>query len=78
MIADINSETRLVQQTFADHLERVPGRKCIYTYNPETVGLARTLVRASGREVVTARELRATLARGLPPFSDDTQNEGGR
>ena len=31
-ITDINSEDRLVQKTFAEHLEKVFGWKKVYTY----------------------------------------------
>jgi hypothetical protein len=33
MITDINSEDRLVQQTFAEHLEKVLGWESVYAYN---------------------------------------------
>jgi type I restriction enzyme R subunit len=33
MITDINSEDRLVQKTFADHLRDALGWYCIYAYN---------------------------------------------
>lgn len=33
MITDINSEDRLVQKTFAEHLEKVLGWERVYTYN---------------------------------------------
>ena len=32
-ITDINSEDRLVQRTFAEHLERVLGWESVYAYN---------------------------------------------
>ena len=35
-VTDINSEDRLVQQTFADHLEKVLGWDGVYAYNAET------------------------------------------
>ena len=38
MITDINSEDRLVQQTFAEHLEKVLGWESVYAYNAETFG----------------------------------------
>jgi type I restriction enzyme R subunit len=69
MITDINSEDRLVQQTFADHLKKTLGWESVYTYNIETFGPHGTLGRASEREVVLVRDLRAALARlnpGLP------------
>ena len=38
MITDINSEDRLVQQTFADHLRHRLGWESIYAYTAETFG----------------------------------------
>lgn len=69
MITDINSEDRLVQQTFAEHLEKVLGWESIYAHNAETFGPAGTLGRASEREVVLTRDLRAAIEMlnpGLP------------
>jgi type I restriction enzyme, R subunit len=63
MITDINSEDRLVQQTFASHLRDRLGWESVYTYNTETFGPHGTLGRASEREVVLVRDLRAALAR---------------
>ena len=59
MITYIHSEDRLVQQTFAEHLEKALGWKAIYAYNAETFGLAG----ASKRYVVLALDLRAAIAR---------------
>lgn len=42
-LTDINSEDRLVQQTFATHLERVLGWESVYAYNTETFGPLGTL-----------------------------------
>lgn len=66
---DINSEDRLVQTTFADHLEKVLGWESVYAWNQETFGPDGTLGRASEREVVLVRDLREALVRlnsGLP------------
>lgn len=74
MITDINSEDRLVQQTFADHLKKTLGWESVYAYNVETFGPHGTLGRASEREVVLVRDLRAALARlnpGLPESALD-------
>jgi hypothetical protein len=38
MITDVKSEDRLVQKTFADHLQDHLGLKSIYVYNTETFG----------------------------------------
>ena len=35
---DINSEDRLVQQTFADYLQTELGWESVYAYNNETFG----------------------------------------
>ncbi|MGE3729355.1 MAG: type I restriction endonuclease subunit R [Lysobacterales bacterium] len=69
MITDINCEDRLVQQTFADYLRDRLGWESLYAYNAETFGPQGTLGRASERDVVLVRDLRAALARlnpGLP------------
>ncbi len=63
MITGINSEDRLVQKTFADHLRDRLGWESIYAYNAETFGPQGTLGRASERDVVVVRDLRAALAR---------------
>ncbi len=71
---DINSEDRLVQKTFAEHLERVLGWESVYAWNEETFGPDGTLGRADTREVVLTRDLRATLERlnpELPPIAVD-------
>ena len=59
MITDINSEDRLVQKTFADHLRDVHGWESIYAYNDESFGPTGNLGRASEREVIFVRDLRA-------------------
>ena len=67
---DINSEDRLVQKTFAEHLQKVLGWESVYAWNEETFGPTGTLGRADTREVVLTRELRAALERlnpKLPP-----------
>ena len=47
MITDINSEDRLVQKTFADHLRERLGWESVYAWNDETFGPHGTLGRAS-------------------------------
>ncbi|MDP2897656.1 MAG: class I SAM-dependent methyltransferase [bacterium] len=49
---DINSEDRLVQRTFAKHLEHALGWESVYAWNEETFGPSGTLGRAYTREVV--------------------------
>jgi type I restriction enzyme R subunit len=63
MITDINSEDRLVQKTFAEHLEKVLGWESVYAYNNETFGPQGTLGRFSERNVVLVRDLRAAVER---------------
>ena len=67
---DINSEDRLVQATFAEHLEKVLGWESVYAWNQETFGPDGTLGRTNSKEVVLKRDLRAALERlnpQLPP-----------
>jgi hypothetical protein len=63
VITDIHSEDRLVQATFAYHLEKVLGWDSVYAHNEETFGPAGTLGRASDRDVVLVRDLRAAMDR---------------
>ena len=63
---DINSEDRLVQATFAEHLERELGWESVYAWNHETFGPEGTLGRADTTEVVLTRDLRAALIRLNP------------
>jgi len=74
MITDINSEDRLVQKTFAEHLEKVLGWESVYAYNNETFGPHGTLGRSSERDVVLVRDLRSAvkqLNRDLPESALD-------
>ena len=72
---DINSEDRLVQTTFADHLEKVLGWESIYAWNQETFGPDGTLGRTSEREVVLVRDLRAALVKLNPALPEAAINE---
>jgi type I restriction enzyme R subunit len=63
---DINSEDRLVQKTFAEHLEHNLGWKNVYAWNEETFGPSGTLGRTDTHEVVLIRDLRAALERLNP------------
>ena len=38
VLTDINSEDRLVQKTFADHLEKALGWESVYAWNTEVFG----------------------------------------
>jgi type I restriction enzyme R subunit len=75
VITDINSEDRLVQQTFTEHLEKVLGWESVYAYNTETFGPQGTLGRTSERDVVLVRDLRATLARLNPGLPDSAREQ---
>lgn len=71
---DINSEDRLVQATFAEHLEKALGWENVYAWNQETFGPDGTLGRDDQKEIVLRRDLRAALARlnpQLPSFALD-------
>lgn len=51
---DINSEDRLVQRTFADHLEQALGWENVYAWNQETFGLDGTLGLLPGPAILIA------------------------
>jgi len=72
---DINSEDRLVQKTFADHLRDQLGWESVYAWNEETFGPTGTLGRASEREVVLVRDLRAGLQRLNPTLPESVIEE---
>jgi hypothetical protein len=61
-LTDINSEDRLAQRTFTDHLRDRLGWESVYAYNAETFGPQGTLGHASERDAVLVRDLRAELA----------------
>ena len=65
-VTPVNSEDRLVQATFAEHLERVLGWDSVYAWNRETFGPDGTLGRADTKEAVLTRDLRAALERLNP------------
>ena len=62
-ITPVNSEDRLVQATFAEHLEQVLGWASVYAWNQETFGPDGTLGRADKMQSVLTRDLRAALVR---------------
>src|SRR5437773_1838448 len=72
---DINSEDRLVQATFAEHLEKKLGWESVYAWNDETFGPEGTLGRADTREAVLTRDLRAALVRLNPQLPAAAINE---
>ena len=55
-VTPINSEDRLVQATFAEHLETELGWESIYAWNEETFGPEGTLGRADTKEAVLIRD----------------------
>ncbi len=61
MITDINSEDRAVQQTFANYLEHNLGWDSLYAWNQEDFGASSLLGRASMRDVVLNRDLKAAI-----------------
>ena len=65
-VTPINSEDRLVQATFAEHLERVLGWDNIYAWNEETFRPDGTLGRADTKQAVLTRDLKAALERLNP------------
>lgn len=69
-VTGINSEDRLVQQTFADHLERKLGWESVYAWNEETFGPEGTLGRKDTTEAVLTRDLRAALVRLNPELPE--------
>jgi type I restriction enzyme R subunit len=72
---DINSEDRLVQATFSEHLEKALGWDTAYAWNHETFGAGSLLERESEREVVLVRDLRAALAKLNPQLPDAAIND---
>src|ERR1019366_7447406 len=75
MITDINSEDRLVQYTFAEHLHDALDWDSVYAYNTETFGPNGTLGRASERDVVLVRDLRAALAELNPDIPESASEQ---
>src|SRR5438093_6009223 len=72
----INSEDRLVQATFAEHLKTVLGWESVYAWNDETFGSDSTLGRTDTREVVLTRDLRVAIARLNPELPPAAVEEG--
>lgn len=68
---DINSEDRLVQKTFADHLRDVLDWESVYAFNDETFGPNGTLGRVDTRQVVLRRDLRTAIEKLNPELPPD-------
>ncbi|MBF0268804.1 MAG: type I restriction endonuclease subunit R [Alphaproteobacteria bacterium] len=77
-VTGINSEDRLVQATFAEHLEKVLGWDSVYAWNDETFGPGGTLGRTSTSEAVLTRDLRAALVRLNPDLPASAIDEALR
>jgi len=75
MITGINSEDRLVQKTFADHLRDALGWDSVYAYNDETFGPNGTLGRSNERDVVLVRDLRSALERLNPKIPQSAREQ---
>ena len=65
-VTRINSEDRLVQATFAQHLEKELGWDCVFAWNQETFGPDSTLGRADTKQAVLTRDLKSALERLNP------------
>ena len=72
------TEDTLVQQTTAEYLEERLGWESVYAHNTEDFGPASLLGRASDREVVLTRPLRAMLAALNPGLPDDAYDHAVR
>ncbi|MCY4349920.1 MAG: type I restriction endonuclease subunit R [Thiotrichales bacterium] len=77
-VTSVNSEDRLVQTTFAEHLERVLGWDSVYAWNEETFGSDGSLGRADTKEAVLIRDLRAALERLNPDLPASAVNDAIR
>src|SRR5437870_1614456 len=71
----INTEDRLVQATFAEHLKTVLRWETVYAWNDETFGPDGTLGRGDTREAVLTRDLRSAIARLNPELPSTAVHE---
>ncbi|MDE0002977.1 MAG: type I restriction endonuclease, partial [Rhodospirillaceae bacterium] len=69
-LTTINSENRLVQATFAEHLEKELGWEGVFAWNQETFGPDGMLGRTDTKEAVLTRDLRVALIRLNPELPD--------
>ncbi len=69
-VTTINSEDRLVQATFAQHLEEALGWDSVFAWNEETFGPDGTLGRADTKDSVLTRDVRAALERLNPDLPE--------
>src|ERR1700751_2374181 len=77
-LTPINSEDRLVQATFAEHLKDKLGWESVYAWNDETLGPDGTLGRGDIKEAVLTRDLRAALERLNPDLPQEAVIEALR
>ena len=63
---DINTQERLVQPKFAEHLETELGWESVYAWNDETFRANGTLGRNDACEVVLSRDLQRAIPRNNP------------
>ena len=77
-VTPVNSEDRLVQATFAEHLERKLGWDSIFAWNKETLGPDGDLGRADTREAVLTRDLREALVRLNPDLPESAVGDAIR
>jgi type I restriction enzyme, R subunit len=75
MITDVNSEDRLVQNTFAAHLRDKLEWESIYAWDQETFGPTGLLGRESPRDVVLVRDLREAVARLNPAIPESAREQ---
>ena len=74
-LTDINSEDRLVQQTFADHLERELQWESVYAWNQETFGPGGTLGRHSEQDVILRGHLSDAIRSMRPDLPEQVVAE---
>ena len=77
-VTPINSEDRLVQKSFVEHLERELGWEGVYAWNRETFGPDGTLGRADTKEAVLTRDLRTALERLNPDLPESAIEDAMR
>jgi type I restriction enzyme R subunit len=75
MITGINSEDRLVQATFAEHLHEKLGWESAYAWNDETFGPDSMLGRTSERDAVLIRDLASAIQKLNPELSVTVRNQ---
>lgn len=74
-ITNINGEDRLVQATFADHLQDHCGWESVYAFNTETFGPTGSLGRSHEKDVILAPDLKAAISRLNPDLPDHVKKQ---